>query len=400
MSTISKALLSILFFVVLSSNLYADGAKWIQDFDLAKKLATKENKMILVNFTGSDWCPYCIKTESEIFSTDAFAKYVSDKFILLKIDFPRKKKLPRDISIQNERLATKYNVTGLPTFLILDSSGEILGVTGYVQGGAKAWISTCEDILKSLPKKTTLLRNQNFSEVAAKAKEENLPILLLVYDSKIKNSFDKIKAIGDKRVFSTLDGWKFIPFVADRAQLETNAKLSKIKPLLSSTSSGQYCMLLDSKSLDKSSAKTIEFSDADSFFNSLYKNLSWKYSGEWITDYYKAKAIAKAQHKAILLRFTGSDWCVWCKKMDKNIFSKEEFLKYAKKSLVLVDVDFPQNSKLSPAQTRQNDFLRKVFGVEGFPTIIVLNKDAKIVMMSNYYAGEPSIFIKEIDSRI
>ena len=400
MSTISKVLPSILFFVILSSNLYADGAKWIQDFDLAKKLATKENKMILANFTGSDWCPYCIKAESEIFSTDAFAKYASDKFILLKIDFPQKKKLPRNISSQNEKLAIKYNVSGFPTFLILDSSGELLGITGYMQGGVKAWIATCEDILKSIPPKTVLLKDQDFTKVAVKAKKENLPILLFVYDSKVKNSFAKIKAIGDKRLFSTLDGWKFIPFVTDKAQLEANAKLSKIKPLLSSTTSGQYCILLDSKSIDKSNAKVFKYSDADNFFLNLYKNLSWDYDGKWIADYNKAKIIAKAQNKAILLRFTGSDWCKWCKKMDEDIFSKEEFIKYAQKSLVLVNVDFPKNFKLSPAQAKQNDFLARAFGIEGLPTIIVLNKDAKMVMMSNYYAGEPSIFIKEIDSRI
>ncbi len=400
MNTTNRILSSILLLVILSSTLYANEVKWIQNYKLAKKLAAKEDKMILANFTGSDWCPYCIKAEAEIFNTDEFAKFAADKFILLKVDFPQKKKLPLEIRKQNEDLAAKYNVSGFPTFLILDNNGEVLGVSGYAQGGAKAWIATCTDILKNIPPKTDLLKKEDFATVLDKARKKQLPILLFVYDSKIKDSSAKIRAVGDNRSFSTLDGWRFIPFSTDKSQLENNTMLEDIKPLLKAVSSAQYCVLLDSKTLSKDSAKVFKFSNANNFFKNLYKNLSWDYNGEWLLDYNKAKIIAKAQNKAILIRFSGSDWCTWCKKMDEKIFTKEEFLDYAKKSLVLVDIDFPKKSNLSQAQIKKNHSLAQSFGVDGLPTIIVLNKEAKMVMLSGYYGGELSAFIKEIESRI
>lgn len=74
----------------------------------------------------------------------------------------------------------------------------------------------------------------------------------------------------------------------------------------------------------------------------------------WLTDAAKAQAQAKAEKKLVLLDFTGSDWCGWCIKLNKEVFSKPEFAEYAKKNLVLVEVDFPRRKKLSPAQNKAN----------------------------------------------
>src|SRR5215216_7551869 len=87
----------------------------------------------------------------------------------------------------------------------------------------------------------------------------------------------------------------------------------------------------------------------------------------WLDDVEKAKAQAKAESKKILLDFTGSDWCGWCKKLDAEVFSQQAFKDYAAKHLVLVEVDFPKGFKLAEATSKQNAELAKKFGIRGYP---------------------------------
>lgn len=117
----------------------------------------------------------------------------------------------------------------------------------------------------------------------------------------------------------------------------------------------------------------------------------------WLTDLPKAQAQAKAENKMVMLDFTGSDWCGWCIKLNKEVFSKPEFAEYAKKNLVLVEVDFPRTKKLSAEQKAANDALQKKYGIQGYPTIIVLNGDGKQVGELGYMKGGPAAFTAELD---
>lgn len=117
----------------------------------------------------------------------------------------------------------------------------------------------------------------------------------------------------------------------------------------------------------------------------------------WLTDLPKAQAQAKAENKMVLLDFTGSDWCGWCIKLNKEVFSQPEFVEYAKKNLVLVEVDFPRKKELSPAQKEANDALAAKYKIEGYPTIIVLNKDGKKVGELGYQPGGPKAFIASLE---
>ncbi len=116
----------------------------------------------------------------------------------------------------------------------------------------------------------------------------------------------------------------------------------------------------------------------------------------WLTDYAKAQAEAKAAHKLLLLDFTGSDWCGWCRRLDAEVFSKPEFEDYAKKNLVLMKVDFPRGKPLSDEERKQNYQLAQKFGVQGFPTIILLNGEGEPVGLLGYTPGGPDAFIGEI----
>jgi thioredoxin-related protein len=117
----------------------------------------------------------------------------------------------------------------------------------------------------------------------------------------------------------------------------------------------------------------------------------------WDDDYEKALAKAKSEKKLVLLDFTGSDWCGWCMKLDKEVFSKKEFKDYAKDNLVLVEVDFPQAKKLPKKTVEQNEKLKTEHSIRGFPTIIVLDSEGKKVGQLGYMEGGPAPFIAKLD---
>lgn len=117
----------------------------------------------------------------------------------------------------------------------------------------------------------------------------------------------------------------------------------------------------------------------------------------WGDDYEKAVAQAKAEKKMVLLDFTGSDWCGWCIKLDKEVFSKADFKAYAKDNLVLVEVDFPQGKKLPKKVVEQNEKLQKEHSVRGYPTIVVLNPEGKKVGQLGYMEGGPKAFLAKLD---
>ncbi|PYJ71995.1 MAG: thioredoxin family protein [Verrucomicrobia bacterium] len=118
----------------------------------------------------------------------------------------------------------------------------------------------------------------------------------------------------------------------------------------------------------------------------------------WLDDYKKAQQEAKASNKFLLLDFTGSDWCGWCKKFDKEILSQSEFQDYARENLVLVELDFPRAKPQSPELRKQNQELADQYQVQGFPTIVVLNGDGqKLWQYDGYFPDGPAAFIAQLE---
>ena len=113
---------------------------WITDIYKAYKIAKKENKNILVNFTGSDWCIWCEKLRDEVFSKKEFLEYAEDNLILLFIDFPNNIKLSEDQISHNELISDLLGVKGFPTIWLLDKDLNPLLVTGYLEGGTDFYI--------------------------------------------------------------------------------------------------------------------------------------------------------------------------------------------------------------------------------------------------------------------
>ena len=105
-------------------------ATWLTNFEEAKKVAIKEGKPMLLDFTGSDWCPPCKALHKNVFSTEEFAKEAAGKYVLVELDFPRTKPLAPEVKAQNSELQKKYAITGYPTVLLVDAkTGEVFGRT-------------------------------------------------------------------------------------------------------------------------------------------------------------------------------------------------------------------------------------------------------------------------------
>jgi protein disulfide-isomerase len=120
---------------------------------------------------------------------------------------------------------------------------------------------------------------------------------------------------------------------------------------------------------------------------------------QWHTDLAKAQAQAKTEKKKVMLNFTGSDWCGWCIKLNKEVFSTPEFAEYAKKNLVLVEVDFPNKKKQSAEQRKSNQALQNKYGIEGYPTLVVLDGEGKKVGQLGYVKGGPKAWIAQFEKQ-
>ena len=116
----------------VSALMPAQAAEWMTDFEAAKAKAAAEGKMVLVDFTGSDWCHFCIVLRRRVLDTPAFEEWGADKFVYLEVDLPRTTRLPEELLRQNNALVKQYRVGGFPTVIVLDAEGHALG--GFTGG--------------------------------------------------------------------------------------------------------------------------------------------------------------------------------------------------------------------------------------------------------------------------
>jgi thioredoxin-related protein len=132
---------------VSSTSAQPGGAlNWLTNFETAKAQAQAEKKMLLLDFTGSDWCPPCKMLENQVFLQPEFADYAAKNLVLLQVDFPRIKMQSDEQKAANRKLAEQFGIEGFPTIVVLDPSGKTLGELGYMPGGPKAFIAALEKL--------------------------------------------------------------------------------------------------------------------------------------------------------------------------------------------------------------------------------------------------------------
>lgn len=139
---LAATMLSLSLFGALSA------ADWSTDLPKAVAKAKSEGKLVLVDFTGSDWCGWCVKLKTEVFDTPAFNDYAAKNLVLVEVDFPRKKEISASQKATNQALADKYGIRGFPTLIILDGNGQQVGQLGYIPGGPAPMIAELTKLKK------------------------------------------------------------------------------------------------------------------------------------------------------------------------------------------------------------------------------------------------------------
>lgn len=149
-----KKLALVLFLTLSISTIQAQDLTWHTDVNKASELAMKTKKPMMLFFTGSDWCGWCIKLQNEVFKTPEFIKWASENVTLVELDFPRRKQLTPELAQQNRNLEQMFGVRGYPTVWFVKPQlvdGKVnfdrLGSTGYVANGHQGWLPGAKQIL-------------------------------------------------------------------------------------------------------------------------------------------------------------------------------------------------------------------------------------------------------------
>lgn len=141
----NKFLAAIGFVGALASSTQAELA-WLTDFEAGKKEAAESGKTLLVDFTGSDWCHWCIQLDKEVFSQEAF-EAAADKYVLVELDFPQdESKITPEQRGKNEVLAEEVGIEGFPSVILFDAKGRAFARTGYMEGGPEAYLKHLDEI--------------------------------------------------------------------------------------------------------------------------------------------------------------------------------------------------------------------------------------------------------------
>ena len=193
---------------------------WSEDFAASCKQAAETKKDLLIDFTGSDWCGWCIKLDEEVFSHDEFKDGVKDKFVLVELDYPHNtSKLSKETIKQNEELQKKYSIEGYPTILLCDATGKPYAKTGYEQGGPVKYVASLDELRKKKVLRDEALATASKTTGVEKAKALVALLKAVELDDAMVATFfgpvgDEIKAADPK------DETGFAKAEADKARLE------------------------------------------------------------------------------------------------------------------------------------------------------------------------------------
>ncbi len=212
-----------------AGSLLAGGEGWTHDFAAAKATASKDKKDLLMDFTGSDWCGWCIRLNEEVFSKDAFKNVVPNDFVLVELDYPKDEtKVTPEIKAQNEKLSEQFAVQGFPTIILADAAGRPYAKTGYQEGGPEKYVAHLATL-----RETKTARDAAFAKAAAAEGLDKAKFLhegLTKIDPELQMAFykDEIEAIIKSDTADTLGYGKKHKVATDAKAFD--AKIEELKP--------------------------------------------------------------------------------------------------------------------------------------------------------------------------
>lgn len=404
----------------------AIGAEWMTDFDAAKARAAKEDKAVLIDFTGSDWCGYCIKLRRDVFDKDDFTNYARDKFVLLEIDQPHKIKIPPEKLAANRKLAESYGVDGYPTVLVVDREGTLMGGFCGYPGSA----DEVQDLLDNA--------YDNFKKLKDAGKDKKLEVLRSIYDGLDEDLQECADSL--RRAIIAADP-------EDRAGLRKSMAAKEerrgILNELHEAPTPQRCLeiidahlpgisaenrtgllamkelilLNTARSVDDvikardTIAAALETEKDPKIIAAIRKNIEERYKDpaetlrlirddeeeeeeeaepeaaqptpaaqqeapeqklSWETNFEAAAQRAEREGKLLLVEFTGSDWCGACMQMHRSVLDKPEFADGIRPGFIPVCLDYPRKTEQAAELKKQNNELARRYAIQGFPTLLVL----------------------------
>ncbi|HHH75440.1 MAG TPA: DUF255 domain-containing protein, partial [Phycisphaerae bacterium] len=318
---------------------------WGTNYDQALAEAKKTGKVVIADFTGSDCCKWCKKLKKEVFDTPEFKKWAADNAILLELDYPSKLVLPKELKAQNERLQKKYGITGFPTILIFNAAGEVIGKTGYLQGGPVAWINNAKNLMTA-PKesKASIPKDIPDGLLNMIRKAGRFDRLLLITVSEGSEQGIKVtSALKEDKKLSEIWAGCITAVHVDASSFNRDTEAFWALQSHMELAEDTAIALIDvseGKCLYKASVGETHEKMVTGIASVIPEEKEYK--GQWLEDAEKAKWLARKLNRPILANFTGSDWCGWCKKLKNEVFGMPTFRQWAAENVVLLELDSPR----------------------------------------------------------
>ena len=368
--------------------------EWLTSYDKAIEQAKKTDKLILADFTGSDWCGWCMKLKAEVFSKPKFKAWAQKNVILLELDYPKNKAMSKELKAQNAKLKKKYGINGYPTILFLNAEGKSIGRSGYQRGGPAAWCKSASGIITEYKKTISIQPARSFMIANSIARKESKLHLILVADDAAQAA-QQAKAIFKYKPLVDLVNARMVVSQVAMDNASTFGRFKTMKKVIKAKDDSR--LLLVDMQANKLLYETSELGENGKLIENLTAVLpKLEYDGGWLIDYSKAIAIAKQENRPMLLNFTGSDWCGWCIKLKDEVFDTDQFKKYASENIVLVELDFPTRKRQSTTTKAQNKKLAQKYSIRGYPTIIIVDASGNKLGQLGYMKGGAKAFISKL----
>jgi thioredoxin-related protein len=389
--------------------------KWLISYDQAMLQAKKTRKTVLAYFSGSDWDAWTEKLDKDVLETDLFRHWAAENVILLRIDFPKVKKLTSFVKSQNEKLRVKYNISRSPSFSFLDPSGLPYARAGYDDlrlrddertGEPLAAIKFLGHIISTRPKDEVIVEQKSLDDGIAYARKHFISLLILVSKGNapgpMKTKADLlacqpfVRFVNRTMAFVNLN-WPEDSDTSDAAN-EFRALLTKNKV----TPQPLQLLVWDMQTSKIKGRITAIFPDYPEPLVALIENQLPRLDvpSGWIEDMGLARTVAAQQNRYIFIDFTSMDSSDWCQKLQSEILDTDDFKSFARKQLVLVRIDFPKATTQPETLRSQNQTLAEMYDVRGYPTMIVLNPLGQQVSDAKYMKGGPGPLLAELDDVI
>jgi protein disulfide-isomerase len=389
--------------------------KYLISFEAALVAAKKTHKTIIAYFSGSDWDPWTQKLDADVLETDLFRHWAAENVILVRIDFPKVKKLSSFVKAQNEKLRIKYNISRSPSFAFIDPSGLAFARAGYDDlrlrddersGEPREAIKFLDHILKTRPPDEQIIQQKDLAAGIAYANKHFISLLILISQGNAPGPM-KTKA-------ELLENQQFVRFVNRSMAFvnltwpddsDTSRSANDVRAMLTRnkvTPAPLQLLVWDMQTAKIKGRITGIFPDnVDPLIAQIQNQLPrLDVPSGWIEDMRLAQAVASQQNRYILVDFTSMDSSDWCQKMQKEILDTDEFTSYARKKLVLVRIDFPTTTTQPDSLKTQNQTLAEMYNVRGYPTVVVLNPLGQEVTDAKYEKGGPGPLLAQMDDVI